>query len=57
MLDIDGIIKHYKERDLVANGYMQHKWVDYEETFSLTVWFTMIFLIIAIIESLYLELH
>lgn len=57
MLDIDGIIKHYKARDKVANGYMQHKWVDYEETFSLTVWFTMIFLIIAIIESLYLELH
>nr|GFB16033.1 retrotransposon protein, putative, Ty1-copia subclass [Tanacetum cinerariifolium] len=45
--DIDGVVHTYKAR-LVANGYTQTPWIDYEETFSSVVDIRAIRILIAI---------
>ena len=52
----NSIIERYKAR-LVAKGYTQQKGIDYDETFSLVMRFTLIHLILAIIASMDIELH
>ena len=49
-------IERYKAR-LVAKGYTQLKGIDYDETFSLVMRFTLISLILAIVASIDIELH
>ena len=52
----DGTIEKYKAK-LVVKSYTWHKWIDYEETFSLIVRFTLICLILVIVMSMDLKLH
>ena len=52
----DGTRERYKAR-LVEKDYTQKERIDYDETFSPVVKFTSIRWILAIVESLDLELH
>ena len=52
----DGTIERYKAH-IVAKGYTQNERIDYDETFSPVVRFVSIYLSLAIVASLDLELH
>ena len=55
-LKSDGSIERQKAQ-LVARGFTQEVKIDYEETFSVVVKFTSMWLILAIVTRLDLELH
>ena len=53
---MDGSVEWYKAH-LVAKGYTQEEWIDYEDTFPLVVRITSVRLILAIVAHMDLELY